>query len=153
LDHVDLRLEPGTVTAVVGANGSGKSTLLRVLAGVSRPTAGAVLARPPRVGYVPERLPSRLRMTSRTYLAHMARLQRLEPFRAATRIDELAERLGVQPSLDAPISILSKGNNQKVALAQALLAPVELLLLDEAWNGLDPAAAEALHHEVGAARL
>ena len=58
----------------------------------------------------------------------------------------------MQPGLDAPISVLSKGNNQKIALAQALLSPVELLLLDEPWNGLDPVAAEALRRELTEAR-
>ena len=152
LDGVDLRLGPGTVTVVIGDNGSGKSTLLRVLAGVSRPTAGRISSRPATIGYVPERLPSRIRMTGRTYLAHMARLHGLSPGAAVERADELARRFAVQPGLGTPIAALSKGNNQKIALAQALLAPVELLLLDEPWNGLAPAAGEALAEELAAAR-
>ncbi len=79
LDHLDLHFEPGTLTVcVVGANGCGKSTLLRVLAGVSRPTEGQITQRPRQVGYVPERLPARLQMTGREYLAHMGRLRRLD---------------------------------------------------------------------------
>jgi ABC-2 type transport system ATP-binding protein len=152
LDGVDLRLEPGTLTVVVGANGSGKSTLLRVLAGVARPTRGRVTARPARVGYVPERLPARIRMTSRGYLAHMARLHGLDDDDVRPRAEALARALALQPGLDVPMATLSKGNRQKVCLAQALMAPVGLLLLDEPWNGLDPAAGEALGRELAVAR-
>ncbi len=90
LDHLDLRFEPGTLTVVVGANGSGKSTLLRVLAGVSRPTEGQITQRPRQVGYVPERLPARLQMTGREYLAHMGRLRRLDSSYAGLRSEDLA---------------------------------------------------------------
>ena len=152
LDHLDLRFEPGTLTVVVGANGCGKSTLLRVLAGVSRPTAGLITQRPRQVGYVPERLPARLQMTGREYLAHMGRLRRLDSSYAGARGEDLAARLSLNPGLDVPVRSLSKGNSQKVALAQAFLAPVGLLLLDEPWSGLDPSASEGLREEMSSPR-
>jgi len=152
LDQVDLDLQPGTLTVVAGANGCGKSTLLRVLAGISHANMGAVVQRPHSVGYVPERLASRMPMTGRAYLGHMGRLHGLEAGYASRRAEQLAGRLALRPGLDAPISSLSKGNRQKVALAQALLAPVGLLLLDEPWSGLDPAAAEGLSLEIASAR-
>ena len=148
LDHLDLRFEPGTLTVVVGANGCGKSTLLRVLAGVSRPTEGLITQRPRQVGYVPERLPARLQMTGHEYLAHMGRLRSLDISYAARRSEDLAARLSLNPSLDVRVRSLSKGNSQKVALAQAFLAPVGLLLLDEPWSGLDPSASEGLREEI-----
>ena len=55
LSRVDLDMRPGSRTVIVGGNGSGKSTLLRIMAGVTHPTAGSVLA-PKAIGYVPERL-------------------------------------------------------------------------------------------------
>ncbi len=152
LDHLDLHFEPGTLTVVVGANGCGKSTLLRVLAGVSRPTEGQITQRPRQVGYVPERLPARLQMTGREYLAHMGRLRRLDSSYTGLRSEELAARLSLNPGLDVPVRSLSKGNSQKVVLAQAFLAPVGLLLLDEPWSGLDASASEGLREEVSSAR-
>jgi ABC-type multidrug transport system ATPase subunit len=58
LDGVDLEVERGSVIGVLGTNGSGKSTLLRILAGLSRESAGTVTGRP-RVGYLPDRFPPR----------------------------------------------------------------------------------------------
>jgi len=140
LQGVDLALEAGGLTAVVGGNGSGKSTLLRILAGLTRPSRGRIVHRPASVGYAPERLPARLRMTARGYLAHMARLRGMGPGSA----EAVLERLALSPGADVPIGTLSKGNSQKVALAQALAAPVGLLLLDEPASGLDGAARAAL---------
>jgi ABC-type Mn2+/Zn2+ transport system ATPase subunit len=153
LDHIDLDLQPGTLTVVVGTNGSGKSTLLRVLAGVTRPTAGAVSRRPAHVGYAPERLPSAVAMTVGGYLGHMARLHGVEPASASRRIQALAVNLGIRPGLEEPLATLSKGNRQKVVLAQALLASFGgLLLLDEPSNGLDAAATDALQRELASAQ-
>jgi ABC-2 type transport system ATP-binding protein len=144
LDAVTLDLEPGTVTAVTGGNGSGKSTLLKVASGLVRPTRGTVRRRPARVGYVPERLPSHARLSARSYLLHMGRVQGLTTATARTRATEILGRLGLEGDPGAPISTLSKGNAQKVALAQALLAGPGLLVLDEPWSGLDTRAHDAL---------
>ncbi|MET8957691.1 ABC transporter ATP-binding protein, partial [Streptomyces sp. NPDC004533] len=137
LDSVTLDLRPGTVTAVIGGNGSGKSTLLKVAAGLVRPTSGTVHGRPSRIGYVPERLPADMRLSARSYLLHMGRIQGIGTATATRRSRELLDQLSVEGDLDAPISTLSKGNAQKVALAQAMLADPQLLVLDEPWSGLD----------------
>lgn len=148
LEDVDLDLEAGSLTEVVGANGSGKSTLLRILAGVTLPTRGRVVPRPARVGYVPDRLPARIRMDGRTYLAHMAALRGLDHESARRRAGSLTGAMGLRPGLDTPVTALSKGNRQKISLVQALLAPVGLLVLDEPWTGLDAVGAEALTVEI-----
>lgn len=140
LEGVGLDLEPGTVTAVVGGNGCGKSSLLKVAAGLVAPTAGSVRNRPGTVGYVPERLPAATRLSARAYLAHMGRIQGLATRTAHRRGRELLERLRVEGDTEAPVATLSKGNAQKVALAQALLAEPRLLVLDEPWSGLDAPA-------------
>jgi ABC-type multidrug transport system ATPase subunit len=129
---------------VRGANGSGKSTLLRLVAGISRPSGGAISGRPSTVGFAPERLPSRLRLTAREYVRYMCQLRHLDPARSTKRAVELFEVLDLLPSPDAPISTLSKGNSQKVALIQAIVAPVGLLVLDEPLSGLDGRARLAL---------
>jgi ABC-2 type transport system ATP-binding protein len=140
LRGVDLRLVPGTITEVVGANGSGKSTLVRVVAGLTPPTQGSVRSRPRSVAYAPERLPARLRMTARDYVGHMARLRGADP----APYEALLDRLALSPGVGAPIRALSKGNSQKVALAQALAPRADLVLLDEPASGLDGSARTAL---------
>jgi ABC-type multidrug transport system ATPase subunit len=159
LNGIDLALRPGTVTLVVGANGSGKSTLLRIACGLQVPTAGRVGRHASSVAYAPDRLSSRTRMTARTYLEHVARLRRLDEDVAREDAARLGEELAVVPGLDVAMRDLSKGNAQKVALIQALLAPVDAVVLDEPYSGLDGAARGAAarailrHADRGAAVL
>jgi ABC-type multidrug transport system ATPase subunit len=131
LDGIDATFAAGAVTLVVGGNGSGKSTLLRTVVGASAPTRGRVLRPAGPAAYVPERLPAELRMTARQYVRHMGRLRGLPAPAVTARAEELFERLGLRPGPDVPVGELSKGNSQKVALTQALLAPTALLVLDE----------------------
>ncbi len=143
LDGVDLVVEAGVRVVVVGGNGSGKSTLLRIAAGVTRPTAGSV-AGSTTVGYVPERLAARIRLTGTEYLAHMGRIKGLDPESIDIRSRELVDRLDLQSGPSVLIDALSKGNRQKLVLAQAFLGPVGLLVLDEPFSGLDAPAHRAL---------
>ncbi|WP_285509573.1 ABC transporter ATP-binding protein [Actinokineospora sp. NBRC 105648] len=140
LTDVDLDLPPAQITAITGNNGSGKSTLLRILVGATRPTTGTVTDRPDRVGYVPERFPSDERLSARTYLVHMGRIRKLSTKDAKSRADDVLDRLALAGGAETPLRQLSKGNLQKVAIAQAVLVPPGLLVLDEPWSGLDVAA-------------
>lgn len=140
LSGVDADLPPGELVAFRGANGSGKSTLLRIVAGASRPSSGRVLGRPGEIGYVPERFPADDRMSARGYLTRMGRIRGLRGKSAGSRTDELLTRLALTRGADRSLSTLSKGNARKVALAQALLVPPRLLVLDEPWSGLDASA-------------
>ncbi|MFB7943642.1 ATP-binding cassette domain-containing protein [Kitasatospora phosalacinea] len=139
LRDVDLTLHPGGVVRVEGANGSGKSTLLKVLAGIERAERGAVSVTGSRA-YVPERFPPALPFEARDYLCHLGRVRGLGPAEGRRRADHWLERFGITGYAGTPIGRLSKGTCQKVAVAQALLAEADLLLLDEAWTGLDQAA-------------
>ena len=136
---VSLDVPPGRLIRLEGRNGSGKSTLLRVAAGVSLPSAGRVTARP-HTGYVPERFPGGLPFSARDYVLHMARVHGLRGAAAARGADEWLERLGAAGYAGQPLRNLSKGMCQKVAIVQALLSRPGLLVLDEAWTGLDQAA-------------
>jgi len=140
---LSLDVPPGRLIRLEGPNGSGKSTLLRVAAGVTRPSAGRVTGRP-HTGYVPERFPGGLPFSGRDYLLHLARVHGLRGPAAARRVDEWLDRLGAASFAAQPLRALSKGMCQKVAIAQALLARPGLLVLDEAWTGLDQAARGAL---------
>lgn len=144
LDGVDLEVGRGEVFGLIGPNGAGKTTTMRLLLDVLRPTAGAVrvLGEDPRrggarlrarVGY----LPGELRLDSRSKVRELlAFYGRLSGGVAAVRVRELAERLDLD--LDRRLGSLSKGNKQKVGLAQALMHGPELLVLDEPTSGLDP---------------
>ncbi|GGJ84633.1 ABC transporter ATP-binding protein [Streptomyces camponoticapitis] len=140
LRGVDLALPPRCLVRVEGTNGSGKSTLLRLLAGIDSPTEGRVTGRPVRRAYVPERFSVALPFTAAGYLTHLGRIHGLRGAEAAARAAEWLERFGAAGHARTALSELSKGTSQKVAVAQALLAEPELLVLDEAWTGLDSAA-------------
>ncbi|MFD3992696.1 ATP-binding cassette domain-containing protein [Streptomyces sp. NPDC058583] len=140
LREVDLDLPAGTLVRVVGTNGTGKSTLLRLVAGVDAPTAGRVTGRPPRTAYVPERFPAALPFTAIDYLVHLGRIQGLGTGAARAGAGEWLERFGAGEHARTAMAELSKGTSQKVAVAQAFLADPSLLVLDEAWTGLDTGA-------------
>jgi ABC-type multidrug transport system ATPase subunit len=122
---------------IEGVNGGGKSTLLRLLAGADAPSAGRLTGRPRATAYVPERFPGALPLTALGYLVHLGRVHGLSGERAARAAGEWLQRLDAAEFADIPLRELSKGSCQKVAVAQALLAEPELLILDEAWTGLD----------------
>lgn len=136
---VTASLPAGRLIRVSGRNGSGKSTLLRVVAGVSLPSAGKVTGRP-HTGFVPERFPGGLPFSGREYLQHLARVHGLPGDAGRRRVEEWLERLGAAGYADQSLRSMSKGMCQKIAIAQALLPSPGLLVLDEAWTGLDQAA-------------
>ncbi len=144
---VQMDLPPGRLVRLEGRNGAGKSTLLRVIAGVCAPSAGTVTGRP-AVGYVPERFPPALPFSGRDYLTHLGRVHGLRGAALAGRVAECLDRLGGSEYAGVPLHNLSKGMCQKIAVAQALLPRPGLLVLDEAWTGLDQAARAVLDDEV-----
>ncbi|WP_350275368.1 ATP-binding cassette domain-containing protein [Kribbella sp. HUAS MG21] len=144
LADVDLHLNAGELLALVGANGSGKSTVLRLMVGLSRPSTGTVRRNARVVAYVPDVFTSHDRLSAAAYLTHMGRIRGLATKTARERAHVLLDRLALSGGADTPMRKLSKGNAQKVALAQALLDPPQLLVLDEPWSGLDATAHSTL---------
>ncbi|MEU0068196.1 ATP-binding cassette domain-containing protein [Streptomyces sp. NPDC006332] len=147
LRGIDLTLARGELVRIGGTNGTGKSTLLRLLARIDAPTTGRVTGRP-RTAYVPERFPSALPFTPSGYLTHLGAVHGLTRTAAARAADEWLDRFGAAAYARTPMTRLSKGSSQKVAVAQALLAEPELLVLDEAWTGLDTDARAELERAV-----
>ncbi|MEU9499831.1 ATP-binding cassette domain-containing protein [Streptomyces sp. NPDC048196] len=147
LREVHLAVPEGALLRIEGTNGTGKSTLLRLLAGIDRPSTGRITGRPRRA-YVPERFPAAMPFTSAGYLTHLGRVHGLTGAEAARRAAEWLERFGAAGHARTRLAELSKGTSQKVAVAQALLAEPELLVLDEAWTGLDRGAREVLDRAV-----
>ncbi len=147
LRGIGLGVPAGALIRVQGANGTGKSTLLRLLAGIDAPSEGRVTGRP-RTAFVPERFPAAMPFTAVGYLTHLARVHGLARGAAERSAERWLERFGAGGYARTPLSELSKGSSQKVAVAQALLADPELLVLDEAWTGLDVLARAELDRAV-----
>ncbi|MFD6585657.1 ATP-binding cassette domain-containing protein [Streptomyces anulatus] len=148
LRGVDLTLPARTLVRVEGGNGAGKSTLLRLLAGIDAPAEGRITGRRGRTAYVPERFPAALPLTATGYLVHLGRIHGLRSAEAKLRAGEWLARFGAADHARTPLAELSKGTSQKVAVAQALLAAPDMLVLDEAWTGLDAAARAELDRAV-----
>jgi len=156
LRDVTLTVERGQSLAVFGPNGAGKSTLLRVLATLLRPHSGRVRVlgeELPRQGWaVRGRLgllghdPLLYRdLSAEENLRFHARLHGVARSRAA----ELLERVGLAPRAREPVRSLSRGMVQRLAVCRAVLHDPELLLLDEPWSNLDPAASELVEPLIG----
>lgn len=148
LRGVDLTLPARALVRVEGANGTGKSTLLRLLAGIDTPAEGRITGRRARTAYVPERFPATLPLTAAGYLVHLGRVHGLRTAEAKERAGQWLTRFGAGDHARTPLAALSKGTSQKVAVAQALMAAPDMLVLDEAWTGLDTAARAELDRAV-----
>lgn len=159
-ESLDLAVEPGEFLAVLGPNGAGKSTLLRVLLGLERLSAGRaeVLDRPPRrgdssIGYIPQQrvfdrgLPLRGRDLVRLGLDGHRLGMPLPSAHARTQVERALAQVGATGYADAPIGLLSGGEQQRLGIAQALIRDPELLLCDEPLLNLD------LRHQQDVARL
>ncbi|HEY2240892.1 MAG TPA: ABC transporter ATP-binding protein [Streptosporangiaceae bacterium] len=143
LRDIDADLVPGQLIRVTGPNGCGKSTLLRLVSGAAAPSRGRIADRP-RAGYVPERFPPGLPFTAQAYLTHLGRLHGLRGGALTAAVRGSIDRLGLGPYASLPMRELSKGTSQKVAVAQAMLGRPGLLVMDEAWTGLDAGARATL---------
>lgn len=135
LADVTFDVDQGQRIAIVGSNGAGKSSLMRILSGLTQPTTGRVL-RPARLAYVPERFDGPRGFAVSTYLGHMAAMRGLDKLRTNERVDESLSAFGLVEFADVLFNRLSKGTAQRVGLAQAFLAQVDLLLFDEPASGL-----------------
>jgi len=152
LHDVEMHVPAGALVYVEGENGCGKSTLLRILARVTVPTRGRVTGVPAQVGYVPERFPPSLSFSPSQYLGHLGRIRGMSKRVVVARSAELLENIGAAAVADTPLTELSKGTCQKVAVAQALLGDPALLVLDETFAGLDATAQAVVMEHVRARR-
>ncbi|MFB9149711.1 metal ABC transporter ATP-binding protein [Roseovarius ramblicola] len=144
LHDVSLSLEPGEIVTIVGPNGSGKSTLLRALIGAA-PLSRGHLHRAPglRIGYVPQRLhiDPTLPMTVMRFLALPRR-------RTAGELRAALDRAGLPDLRHRQMADLSGGQFQRVLLARALMDTPDLLILDEATQGLDQPGSAAFYRRI-----
>ncbi len=144
---VDLRVEAGELVVLLGSNGAGKTTLLRVLATLLRPSSGSLSlfgvdprSARRRVGYVGHESGCYADLSGLENLTFHASLHGVP----SSRVSELLEWAGLMSAAGRPLRTYSRGMSQRLALARALLHRPDLLLLDEPYSGLDPAAAASV---------
>ncbi len=158
LRDLNLAVSSGETLALLGKNGSGKTTLLKTLAGLLRPTEGAVrvdgetLSRDAKggIGLLTHEPMLYEGLTIRENLDYFAKLFSVTSGDIPGRVGSLAETLDISERLDEPVRVLSQGLRQRAALARALLHEPGIVLLDEPFAGLDPEAAGRLENVVGA---
>ncbi len=146
---VSFAVERGEIVGLLGENGAGKSTILRILSCFLPATSGMVkvagydvFSQPDevrrRIGYMPENNPLHRDMRVREYLRFRARLKGLSSVRTRQRVDTVMQQCGLVEVQRKMIGHLSKGFQQRVGLADALVHEPELIILDEPTIGLDP---------------
>ena len=149
VDDITFRVKTGEVLGFLGPNGAGKTTTMKAITTYLYPTNGdihvgefSIHDQPEEIkrhiGYLPESNPLYQDMAVIDYLKYVARLQGIESSNVGTRIREMVDICGLEGEKHKKISELSKGDKQRVGLAQALIHDPEVLILDEPTSGLDP---------------
>lgn len=161
LRGLNLRVRPGELVALVGRNGAGKSTVLGLTLGFLRASDGSVrigglvprsYVRRHGVGYLPEGFAPPGQLRADRVLRRLALLGGLDRTEARRRVREALARTGLEGSGRRRVRTLSRGNRQRLGVAQLLLRPRDVLLLDEPWGGLDPGGRCRLREILGELR-
>ena len=158
VDDVTLDIAPGEVLGFAGPNGAGKSTLISLLLGYLAPTEGRVriFGKPPRgwierngIGYLSELIAIPPAWRTREAMVRYAVLAGVPNGEITARVDGAMERLGITEHAGKRVKALSKGNLQRLGLAQSLLRDEQVLILDEPTHGLDPVWTQRFRDIVG----
>ena len=150
VDRISFDVPKGQIVGFLGPNGAGKSTTIRMLSCYLAPTSGTATVSGfdifhqsaevrSKLGYLPENCPLYTEMKVREYLDFRGRLRKMPRDRRRSRIDYVVERCYLAEFDRRVIGHLSKGQRQRVGLADALLHDPPVLILDEPTVGLDPA--------------
>lgn len=145
LDEVSFSAKKGQIIGFLGPNGAGKSTMMKILTGFIKPTSGEVLVNEidvlknsleaqKSIGYLPEHNPLYTDMYVREYLQFQASIFKV----AKSEVENCIEKVGLKSEAHKKINQLSKGYQQRVGLAAAILHNPSVLILDEPTTGLDP---------------
>ncbi|GMR16702.1 MAG: ABC transporter ATP-binding protein [Gammaproteobacteria bacterium] len=149
VDNISFHLNKGEVLGFLGPNGAGKSSAMQVITGNLAPSTGQInicgfdlldsaKQAKANIGYLPEQPPLYRELTVNEYLSFCAQLNRLEKSKQQSAIDYAKERCGLTEVGKRLINNLSKGYQQRVGIAQAIIHSPAIVVLDEPTVGLDP---------------
>ena len=149
VDRLDLTIEKGEVFGLLGPNGAGKTTTILMILGLTEPTSGSITTvgfdplRQPldvkrRVGYLPDSVGFYDNMTGRDNLRYTARLGGIPRIAVDSRITTALERVGLVAAAERPVGTYSRGMRQRLGIAEIIMRRVDVAILDEPTNGLDP---------------
>ena len=145
LDNISFSAKKGEIIGFLGPNGAGKSTMMKILTGFIKPDSGTVLVdeidvldtpieSQKNIGYLPEHNPLYAEMYVREYLQFRAQIYKVD----RSQIEPCIEKVGLTAEAHKKINQLSKGYQQRVGIAAAILHNPSVLILDEPTTGLDP---------------
>ncbi|WP_246487379.1 ABC transporter ATP-binding protein [Ferrigenium kumadai] len=157
VNDVSLELKRGEVLGLLGHNGAGKSTTMQMLTGCLLPDSGTIeicgidlLHRPllakAHIGYLPETPPLYRELSVESYLTFAARLRGMKPAAVAEAVEQATRHCGLESVRKKTIATLSKGYQQRVGIAQAVVHSPDVIVLDEPTVGLDPAQIRDIRH-------
>ncbi len=149
VDQINFTVKKGEILGFLGPNGAGKTTTLRMLTGFFEPSAGSIEIKDYKIpehtlkikkliGYLPESAPLYHNMLVFDYLVYVAKIKGIEKNNIGERLKKLSSLCGLSEIMHKSIAELSKGLNQRVGLAHAMMSDPEILILDEPTSGLDP---------------
>lgn len=149
VDNISFKVKKGSIVGFLGKNGAGKSTTMNIITGYISATSGTaringydILKNPMEVkkciGYLPEKPPIYSEMTVMEYLKFVCAIKDVKASAINSHIDEIANLVKLTEVINRRIGNLSKGYQQRVGMAQALVGNPEVLILDEPTVGLDP---------------
>lgn len=145
LHGISFNVESGRPLAFLGRNGAGKSTTIKILMGVISKDGGKITlngedfsAMNFKIGYLPEERGMYQKVKILEQLVYFAKLKGYDPHAAKKSALELLDRVGLEEYANKKLEVLSKGNQQKVQIAQSLIGDPEIIIMDEPFSGLDP---------------
>ena len=166
LNDISFEIQKGEIVGFLGRNGAGKTTLMRILTSYLPATSGSVkiagkdvikhsifIRR--KIGYLPETPPLYRNMTVKDYVSFAAKLKDVQAKSIRRQVEKVLDECYLRNVADKTISTLSKGYQQRVGIAQAVVNDPDILILDEPTNGLDPVQIQrvrALIKNLGAQR-
>ena len=147
LDSISFKINKGEIVGFLGPNGAGKSTTMKILAGFIAPSSGEAIVNEQNVlthsnevkksiGYLPENNPLYEEMYVREFLEFIAKIHKIKEYKKA--VNEAIAKVKLEKESHKKIGQLSKGYQQRVGIAQAIIHDPSVLILDEPTTGLDP---------------